>query len=72
MLLTILFFVLLFAVFGGLLRFSLKAAWGITKILLTIVLLPVILIGLVIGGLISIAFPLLILIAIAALFLVIL
>jgi hypothetical protein len=45
----------------------LRATWGIAKFLLTIVFLPVILIGLVVGGLIQIAFPLLIVIGIIAL-----
>lgn len=57
---TALFMILLIAVFGKVLIFALKAAWGITKILFTVVFLPVILVGLVIGGLLSIAFPLLV------------
>ena len=46
--LTLLFIICFFAVFGKLLMFGIKAAWGISKFLLTIVLLPVILIGLVV------------------------
>ena len=38
--LTLLFVVLLLTIFGKLLIFAIKAAWGITKILLNIVLLP--------------------------------
>ena len=72
MILTILFFVLLFAVFGTLLHISLKAAWGILKILLTVGLLPLILVGLVLYGLISVALPILIVIGIAVLLMVIL
>ena len=49
--------------------FGIKAAWGISKILLTIVLLPVILIGLVVGGLIYLAFPILIVVGIVGLLL---
>ena len=52
---TIVFFILMLMIFGKLLIFGIKAAWGISKFLLTVVLLPVILIGLVIGGLFSIA-----------------
>ena len=37
-----------------------KLSWGILKVLFTIVFWPIILIGLVIGGLMQIAFPLLI------------
>lgn len=61
---TALFMILLIAVFGKVLIFALKAAWGITKILFTVVFLPVILVGLVIGGLLSIAFPLLVVVGI--------
>ena len=39
--LTLLFIICFFAVFGKLLMFGIKAAWGISKFLLTIVLLPV-------------------------------
>lgn len=65
--LTILFAVLMIAVFGKLIVVAIKAAWGISKILLTVVLLPVILIGLVIGGLLSVALPLVLLIGVVAL-----
>lgn len=54
-------------VFGKLLVFGIKAAWGISKFLLTVVLLPIILIALVVGGLIYLAFPILIVIGIVAL-----
>ena len=43
---TIVFFILMLMIFGKLLIFGIKAAWGISKFLLTVVLLPVILIGL--------------------------
>ena len=49
--------------------FGIKAAWGISKFLLTIVLLPVILVGLVVGGLIYLAFPILIVVGIVGLLL---
>jgi hypothetical protein len=39
---------------------AVKAAWGITKVLVFIIFLPLILIGLVIGGLVYIAIPILI------------
>ena len=41
-------------------------AWGIFKILLTVVLIPLILIGMVVFGLIYIAFPILIVIGIVS------
>ena len=65
--LTLLFVICLLWVFGKLLIFALKATWSISKILLTIVLLPAILIIMVIGGLIYIAFPILIIIGIVSL-----
>lgn len=64
--LTLVFIFLMFCVFGKLLFFSFKAAWGITKILLTFIFLPVILIGLVFGGFLSIALPILVVIGIVS------
>ena len=57
--LTLLFTILLFSIFGHLLWFSVKAAWGLGKIVVNIVLFPLLLIGLVLGGLIKIALPIL-------------
>ena len=54
-------------IFGKLFIFGVKAAWGISKLLLTVVFLPLILFGMVIGGLMSIAFPILIIVGIVAL-----
>lgn len=65
--LELLFGICLLGVFGKLFLFGMKAAWGISKILFTIILLPVILIGMVIGGLIYIAFPILIIVGIISL-----
>lgn len=67
--LSFLFTICMIWVFGKLLFFGIKAAWGISKFLVTIVLLPLILIGLVAGGLIYIAFPILIIAGIAVLIL---
>ena len=64
--LELLFAVCMLWVFGKMLFFGIKAAWGITKILFTIIFLPAILVGLVIGGLIYIAFPVLIIIGIVS------
>ena len=41
--LTLLFIICMFGVFGKLFFFGLKAAWGISKFVLTIVFLPLIL-----------------------------
>ena len=65
--LELLFLVCMIWVFGKLLFIGMKAAWGISKILLTIVLLPVILLGMVMGGLIYIAFPILIIVGVISL-----
>lgn len=66
--LTLLFVILLFVIFGKLLIISIKATWGITKILFTLIFLPVIFIVLVIGGLIYIALPILIIVGIVSWF----
>ena len=62
------FMILMIMIFGKLFIFGIKAAWGITRILFTIVLLPAFLICLVLGGLMSLAFPILIIVGIVALF----
>lgn len=62
--LTVLFCILLVIVFGKLLLFALRAAWGILKILLSVVFLPLILIGLLIAGFIYVSLGLLVVIGI--------
>ncbi len=66
--LNLLFTILLFAVFGKIFIFALKTAWGISKIVCTVVLLPIVLIGLVVIGLIKLAVPILVIIGIISLF----
>ncbi|MBR1599081.1 MAG: hypothetical protein IJ661_09250 [Lachnospiraceae bacterium] len=58
--LTLLFVILMFVVFGKILMFALKAAWGISKIIVSVVLLPIILIAMALTGLLSVALVLLI------------
>lgn len=65
--LTILFFILMIWVFWKLVKLSVKAAWGISKILFTLVLLPIILVVLVIVGFIYIAIPILAIVGVIAL-----
>lgn len=67
--LNLLFLILLFLVFGKLLIFAIKAAWGLSKIICTVILLPVILLILIPVGLIGIAFPVLLVIGLAVLIL---
>lgn len=64
---TLIFIILMIMVFGKLLLWSIKAAWGITKILFTVVFLPIILIALALSGAIYIAIVLLIIGGIVAL-----
>lgn len=54
-------------VFGKLFVFGVKAAWGISKTLLTVVFLPVVLIGMLVAGLFSLAVPVLLIIWIISL-----
>lgn len=65
--LTLLFSICMLWVFGKLFILGVRAAWGISKFLLTVVFLPVILIIMVAGGLLSLAFPILIVIGIVGL-----
>ena len=67
------FFLLLFAIcmigfIWKLFVFGVRASWGIMKLLCTVVLFPVILIGMVVGGLLYVAFPLLIIAGVIMLF----
>ena len=66
--LNFLFTILMIMVFGMLIGFAIRAAWGISKVLVTLVFLPLILIGLVLGGLIYLALPILIVVGLVALF----
>jgi len=56
---TLLFCILMIVVFGKLTMLAIRAAWGITKIMVCLVFMPLVLIGLLCAGLIYIAFPLL-------------
>lgn len=66
--LSLLFMVLMLVIFGKIFGFALKATWGITKIIFSIVLLPVFLIFLVFMGLMWIALPILLVIGVVSLF----
>jgi hypothetical protein len=63
---SLLFFVLMIVVFGKILKFAIKATWGVAKIMVTLVFLPVILVGLVLAGLLTLALPILVVIGIVA------
>ncbi|SEB02396.1 hypothetical protein SAMN02910384_03101 [Pseudobutyrivibrio sp. ACV-2] len=64
---TILFYILFFAVFGRMIGFAFRATWSLFKVLMFIVFLPLILVGFVFGGLLYIAFPILIVVGIVSL-----
>lgn len=64
---TLLFLICMLGIFGKLLVFGLRVAWGVSKLLLTVVFFPVILIGMVFAGLIYLAFPILIIVGIVTL-----
>ncbi len=65
--LEFLFLVCMVWVFGKMLIVGVKATWGISKILFTAVLLPLILLAMLLGGLIYIAFPIVLVIGIVEL-----
>ena len=63
-----LFMILMFYIFGKLFFFGLKAAWGLSKFILTIILLPISLMVMVSCGLLYFAFVLLIVVGIISFF----
>lgn len=62
--LSFLFFLFMMILFGKILMFAVKAAWSVGKILFSVVLLPLFLVVLVIEGLLSLAFPILLVVGI--------
>jgi hypothetical protein len=62
--LMFLFVILMIGIFGKMVMLAFRATWGLTKILLNLVILPLFLIGLVCAGLMSLALPLLVVIGI--------
>ena len=66
--LNLLFTILMIMVFGKLIGLAIRAAWGISKVVVTLIILPILLIGLVLGGLIYLAFPILLIVGLVSLF----
>ena len=66
--LNFIFMILMIVVFGKILKFAIKMAWGVSKIICSVILLPIALIFLLIKGLLEIAFPILIIVAVISLF----
>ena len=54
-------------VFGKMIGFAFRATWGLFKVLMYIVFLPLILVGMVFGGLLYLAFPILLIVGIVSL-----
>ncbi len=67
MLFTILFCILMIAVFGKILLFAIKATWAVLKVVGILVILPVALVALVCFGLIYVALPILAVIGVVVL-----
>lgn len=65
--LSLLFIILFFMVFGKLISFAFKATWSIFKVVMYFVFLPLILVGLVVGGFVYIALPILIVVGLVSL-----
>lgn len=65
---TIFMVILMVWIFGKLLVLSIKASWGIMKILFTVIFLPLIIVGLLVAGILSIAFPLLLVLGVITVF----
>lgn len=64
--LTLIFIVLLLSVVGSMVGLAFKAAWGITKVVFSVILLPVALIAMVICGLLPLALMILVIMAIVS------
>jgi hypothetical protein len=65
--LDLLFYVLMFVIFGRIAFFAVKLAWGFTKVLVYLIFLPFILFIAIISGFISWALPILVIIGILSL-----
>ena len=62
--LSLLFIIFFFMIFGRMIGFAFRATWSITKVVFFLVFLPLILVGLVIGGFIYIALPVLLVVGV--------
>ena len=66
--LSLIFWIMMLLIFGNVLMFAIKAAWGISKVICTVVLLPLVLVVMVLVGLIKLAFPILAVIGLISFF----
>ncbi len=53
---TLLFIIMFLGIFGKMAIFAIKAAWGITRVIFSIVLLPIFIIGIALSGFMYFAF----------------
>lgn len=65
--LSLLFIIFFFWIFGKMIGLAFRASWGIMKIMFTLVFLPLILFGLLIRGLVYIALPVLLVVGLCSL-----
>ncbi len=63
----LIFAVLMALVFGRLMVFSFRFAWGLSKVLFALILLPLSLVGMVLFGLVRLALPVLVIFGILSL-----
>lgn len=61
---SLIFIILMLIVFRKILKFAIKATWGIAKIVAFLVILPLFLVGLVLSGLIVVALPVLVIVGV--------
>jgi len=62
--LTLLFVVMMCAIFGNLFAFAIKAAWGIGKLIFMFAVLPLLIVGMIIAGVINLVVPVLVIVGI--------
>jgi hypothetical protein len=65
--LSLLFIILFFWIFGKMIGFAFRASWSIITVMLTLVFLPLILVGLLFTGLVYIALPVLLVVGLCSL-----
>ncbi|HAF26746.1 MAG TPA: hypothetical protein DCG85_05470 [Lachnospiraceae bacterium] len=63
---SLIFIILMLAVFGKMFGLAIKMTWGIVKVVFSLVFLPIFLIALVVAGLLYVALPILVVIGIIA------
>ncbi len=65
--LTFIFSIMMAVIFGRLLIFALRCAWGVGRVLFTLLFLPLLIIGAAAQGLMALALPLLVVMGLASL-----